>query len=491
MDEADRIVVRGHVRIPKHVLKNIDDEILRANLTIKSKYGDDVLAYHDKGDHYLVPRYWFARNMARRYQHLILNKDPKGLWYKKTWKFRGTLRDHQAHPRPGSGCVAVTELPQLILKHKGIFAEGPCGSGKTVSAIHTMAALGMRTIVVTPNATVRNQWIESLAQFMPDARVTVYGGSKAKKRRDLTGDVVVASLQLLAREPLPDHIEFPFYVMYECHMSAAPIYQKAMFHVAYRYSLALSATGNRFDGLDKLFRYNLAAKSVTLDTDQLRVTCLLKPFGYDSTDTEEYEQIPSMMLDRALAVNERRNITIVRAINASYQKGRKILVLGKDLFQLRILRDVFVHLAPDAKTAVLCGEITKYDTIVKELARTPAQRKEDERLINDPEAVLFSTYKMLGTGADMPEKDALICALSLLDCRQALGRIQRNVPGKPLPIALFFADDLKQMRQRFTGMYYGALKPLGRDKCWVINECPYLQGLKGSNIRHEVKAGSA
>ena len=480
--QINKITVCGAVYAPKHLLRNEDMELVRKELTIESKYGDaPVYAYQERADWIVVPRFWFGRRLGHKYRQFIVNRDPPVT--RRKWKFHGTLRKHQSNPKPGY--TATPALAELILNHKGVFAEGPCGSGKTISAIYAISMLGMRTIIVTPNEEVRKQWLAALAKFLPEARVTVYGGPKAKKRRDLTGDIVVASLQLLSMLPEPLDEGFALYIMDECHMAAAPMYQKAMFNVPYRYALALSATGDRFDGMDKLFRYCLSTTSVKLDTDQMTITCVLKPFEHDTIEKRRLERIVAMNIDKELAHNQRRNIKLVEYVRAAYHNDRKIIVLGKDLLQLRILRDVFQAMEPYALTSIMAGEITRNGKKVDDLARSPAQRKLDEQNKNDPNAVVFATYKMLGTGYDAPEKDVLICASFLLDCRQAIGRVQRRLKGKPLPLALILVDDLKQLKRRIAGSYYGALAPLGKDRCKVVNECAYLRGaLKGSNIRH-------
>ena len=482
----NKITVCGPVYVPKHVLKRGDEELVRKELTVESRYGGaPVYAFQETPDWFILPRFWFGRRLGAKYRPLIINRDPKIV--PRKWTFRGELRRHQSHP--ALGCIATTQLADEILNHKGVFAEGPCGSGKTVSAIYAIAQLGMRTIIITPNEEVRKQWLAALKRFLPGVRVTVYGGPKAKKRRDLTGDVVVASLQLMSMLPEPLTEGFGLYVMDECHMAAAPMYQKAMFNVPYRYALALSATGDRFDGMDKLFRNCLSTKTVKLDTDQMMITCIFKPFEHDTVEKRRLERLVPMNIDRALAPIQRRNIKLIEYVQAAYHNKRKILVLGKDLPQLRILRDVFAVMEPDALTSVMAGEITRNGKKVDELARSTAQRVQDELHKNDPDAVVFATYKMLGTGYDAPEKDTLICATSVLDCRQAIGRVQRRLKGKPLPIALFLIDNLKQLRNRVKGTYYSALAPLGKKRCKVVNECAYLrEALKGSNIRHAIVA---
>lgn len=476
---TDRIIVAGSVIIPKAVLKREDDALLLKELTLYSKYDDDkpIRAFLEMPDSYQVPRFWFAAKLGQKYRHLVDNMDPV-LPVRAKWKFNGQLRPHQLTPK--FGLTPVTSIAPLIEKFRGVFVTAPCGSGKTVAAIYTIAQMGLPTIVVTPNETVRDQWLKALRHFLPGARTTQYDG----RRKDVSGDVVVASLQLISMKPIDR--AFPLYILDEAHQAAAPEFQRAMFNVNYRFSLALTATGNRFDGLDPLFKLPLSCKEVELDTDQMPVTCLYRPVLYTNEERAEFETYDSMTVDRALGLFQRRNMAILKSLDAAYLRGRKLMVLSKEILQLRVLRDTFRLMHPDAKLALYCGEVTRFGKVVPDLARSAEEKAEDERYLADADAVLFSTYGKAGTGYDNVEKDAIIFAQNILDVRQALGRVQRSHPGKPAPLALFFVDDLKQTTGRAVGTYWGALAPLGTHRCKLINECPYLLEQLGRHVTHRV-----
>jgi len=481
---ADQIIVAGSVTIPKAVLRREDDALLHKELTLFSKYdsaqSNPIRAFLEMPDSYQVPRFWFATKLGPKYRHLVVNRDPA--LTKMKWKFHGQLRPHQLNPK--FGLTAVPLLAPLVEKFRGVFTTAPCGSGKTVAAIYTIAQLGLPTLVITPNEAVRRQWITAIKRFLPDVRVTQYDG----KKKDTSGDVVVASLQLMSMRPIDR--DFPFLIVDEAHQSSCPEFQRAMFNVNYRYSLALTATGDRFDGMDPLFRWALSAHEVELDTDQMKVTCLFRPVYHAQDDRAALETYKSMEVDRFLGLIPRRNEIILNAVLAAHSKGRKLMVLSKNIRQLRALYSVFKHLRPDAKTALYCGEVTRYGKVVKSMERSADEKREDEKYLDDAEAVLFSTYGKAGTGYDNVEKDAIIFAQNVLDVRQALGRVQRSAPGKPAPLALFFVDDLKQTTGRAIGTYWGALAPLGPHRCEVINECPFLLEQLGRKVAHRVSAES-
>jgi len=59
----------------------------------------------------------------------------------------------------------------------------PCGFGKTVVALHCVAARGRRALVVAPNTVLAEQWAERAAQFLPGARVVELKAALAAKSR--------------------------------------------------------------------------------------------------------------------------------------------------------------------------------------------------------------------------------------------------------------------------------------------------------------------
>jgi len=459
------IEIRGCVHIPKHVLRNDDEMLLRKSLVYVSKYddGEPVIGYMETDTHFLVPKFWFHAHLAHKYQNIV-DMTPTGPV--QTWKFAASLRPHQRYPN--QGYASFPQVANKLKALKGLFASAPCGSGKTVLGIYVAAQFGVPTIVVTPGETVRKQWLSAIKTFLPDLLATEYSGRK----KDLSGDIVVASLQLLAKGPIAR--DFPLLIMDEAHMASTKEFQKASYYLNYRYSLALTATGNRFDGLDVLFRNALGLQEVELDTDQMPVTVLFEDYDIAYADEERMNtlnlSIPGRV-DRYLELLTYRNTRLVKTIQSAYRKGRKLVVISKSIKQLMLLRTVFQQIEPEAKTALFTGDLTQDGKIIKELKRTKAQITEDERYVNDPDAVLFSTIGKAGVGWDCAGKDALILALPLLDIRQVLGRVQRYVPGKATPIALYPVDNFPTLVKRATGAYWGALWPLiQRKQCVVRNK---------------------
>jgi len=480
----NEIVIDGAVTVPKHLLRAEDIALIEDELSYRSVYqekgSESVAGYLETPEAFRLPRFWFDRTLGRKYGSKVVDRSPQEK--RNKWKFHGELRSHQA--LTDGKYASFPEVVEALLRHTGVFVSAPCGSGKTVCAIYAIAQLGVPTIILTPNETVRKQWIAACEMFLPQLVVTEYSG----KRKNLSGDIVVASLQLASMREVMR--EFPFLVLDEAHMASTKEFQKAMYHIKFHRSLALTATGDRFDGMDPLFRNALAAKDLELDTDQMPITVRFEPYGLTTDDEEELLKMGPKRIDHGLALISYRNSKLIKAVLASYRNGRKLVVISKSIPQLQIMRSVFVQVAPEAKTALFCGEITKFGKAVKDLKRSKQQVIEDERYIDDPDAVLFATVGKAGVGWDCKEKDALIFALPMLDMRQVLGRVQRYLPGKKKPIAYYPVD--KILTSRATGSYWKGLYPLiERKACRVDNRCDFLDLRDGGDWRARRSSSTA
>jgi len=474
MPEKPKVIVRGVVEVPVSILTKAELAHIEKTLLVHNKRdaAKSVKAYRFSRDLTTIelPKYYVVKHLLDRVRPYLVNTE---LTEKpKKWTFAGQLRPHQLAPK--SGCVSTPQLAELVRKKKGVFASAPCGSGKTISAIYVIAALGGSSLVIVPNQTLLKQWCAQLKRFLPGARVTKYCGS-AKK--DLTGDVVVASLQLLAADRIDR--KFSLLILDEAHMAATNVFSRAMFNVNFKHSLALTATGDRFDRMDPLFRWPLAHTTVTLDTDQLPVTVRYVPFTYrDKAMQDALNAVDPIRIDHSLALYAPRNTKLIELLLDAVARKRRIIVISKSIVQLRLLWTVFTSVRPDIKTAVYTGDPSIGGKRVKETGRSAAEVLQDERYLNDPDAVVFTTVGKAGVGYDDPNKDYLLMALPMLDPRQVIGRVQRALPGKNPPEVVVLVDDLTSPKDRMLAAYFMALLPL-KEKCIVHNQCPWYRGKIG------------
>jgi superfamily II DNA or RNA helicase len=132
----------------------------------------------------------------------------------------------------------------------------PCGWGKTVIGLYLCGKLGVKTLIIVHKEFLVNQWKERILQFIPDAKI----GIIQQNITDVIGkDIVIGMLQSISMKDYPEWIfdEFGFTILDECHHLGAEVFSRALPKVNSRYTLGLSATPYRTDGLNKVFEWYL------------------------------------------------------------------------------------------------------------------------------------------------------------------------------------------------------------------------------------------
>ena len=101
-----------------------------------------------------------------------------------------------------------------------------------------------------------NQWVERINDFIPNARIGKLQGNVIKVEGY---DIVIAMLQSVSMRDYPEDTfdDFGFVIYDECHHLGAEIFSRSLIKVGCQYTLGLSATPDRADGLTKVFKWFL------------------------------------------------------------------------------------------------------------------------------------------------------------------------------------------------------------------------------------------
>lgn len=154
------------------------------------------------------------------------------------WNFAGALR---------SGQTAVVDSFLKPEPHDGILSL-QTGGGKTVCALYIASCLRVPTLVLVHNTFLRDQWIDRIKAFLPNARTGIIQGDSL----EIEGrDVVVGMLQTVALKDFPPKTFAPFglVIVDECHHIASEAFSQAVPKLTSQYMLGLSATPERKDRL--------------------------------------------------------------------------------------------------------------------------------------------------------------------------------------------------------------------------------------------------
>lgn len=359
-------------------------------------------------------------------------------------EFKGQLREKQIAPM--ETFMKSCEKGSLSLKSHGGIVSLPCGYGKTILALNLISRLQKKTLVIVHKEFLINQWRERIEQFLPDARVGLIQASKVDIQNK---DIVLGMLQSISMKEYPEDTfkSFGFTIIDECHHIAAEVFSRALPKINSQYSLGLSATPKRKDGLSKVFNWFLGPMIYEIKKrDGIKVDVNVLEYNnkdqeYCNQELTGYGKICMPRMINNICNYTRRTELIIELIIRLRNKGKKILVLSnrrqhlKDIYELVIEKDI--------------------DTIGFYIGGM----KQSELKESESKNILLGTYTMSSEGMDIPDLDAIIFASPKSDIVQSIGRILRK-QHEINPIAWDIVDNFppfsKQYIKRRT--YYRKLK---------------------------------
>lgn len=439
-----RFVTDGHfLYCPR---ESVNVRALRYGLA----YGDQPSEGVIVGEHIRIPRH-YALNMT----YDLVDNAPKIFpRWKSSTELVTTPRDYQVAP-----------LEAAKASRGGILNLG-CGYGKTVLACYYMAHEGFKAAVLVDKVNLLSQWAEEIATHLkvPVGRIGVVQG----KRWEWDDyDIVLCSVQTLARrgDDVPEgfYESFGVAVFDECHHMAAPTF-KALCHRFAGIRLGLSATPNREDGLEDIFRNHIGPVFYSKTDQELIPRIIFQQTGTDSSVAEDRDALSSngeihyRRLCGCLGRLEDRNELAAAYARNLLAEGHHVLCLTASAEHV----DVFARVLEE-HLSIPVG-IAKGDVKGEDRA---------ENIKNHRIAV--GTLDVASEALNVPSLSALV-VLTPFGARQhgnvlqqTLGRIQRRYSDKPDPVAVFLEDEqigfciglTKQIKRALRSMEYAyELRPV-------------------------------
>lgn len=221
-------------------------------------------------------------------------------------------------------------------------------------------------------------------------------------------------------------------VVSNCHHMGAQVFSRALFKVNFKYSLGLSATVSRKDGLSKVFKWflgDIVYKAKAKQSDDVNV--LIKYF-YESEP--EYSHIP-------LLYNGKPNISKLINQVCSYAPRTQMLV---DELEKVMVKE------PDREVIILSDRRNHLQEIesclnskgFKNIGYYVGGMKQSDLKESEKQNILLGTYNMVSEGFDLPKLNTLVLASPKSDVEQSVGRIQRQLKEerKYVPLIIDIVD---------------------------------------------------
>ena len=433
-----KVIVDGRAWIQKSDLTASQLNNLRETLTVTpqktSEHEDEapepLPLYAETKDAIGVPRQYFMERKRDVHEvDLQVTEGDHARWAGPI-KFAGSLRQEQQEALD----VVVPKLKAGLL---GCIIQAVPGWGKTVACLALIDALKVPTVVVVHKEFLRDQWIDRIKEFLPEAKVGLAQGDIC----DYTGKhIVVAMVHSLAK---PGRYPDSFYnwpglvITDETHRVGAKTWSPVPAMFPSRYRVGVTATPRRKDGCENVFFYHIGRILFRAKEKRLlpRVRRVWSNFRFVKTPNFNPNVCSRSIQINILCKSRARNRLIIDQLVLAVKAGRKILVLSERLEHLATLEKLLLKEMDgnEPSTGYYVGGMSP-----------------DERRESATKTVIFATVQYAAEGMDIPPLDTLFMTTPNSDVEQAVGRILRPFEGKKEPVVVDFRDD-KVVRFRRNG----------------------------------------
>ena len=415
--------------ILKSELKDINKvkRDLTATIISKNQPSTSVSFYRESHKKMYLPRYYGISHFG-----IPENRLSEGENISLT--FSGSLRPLQEK---------IVE--SFIEKGNGLIEVG-CGQGKTICALNIIQRLGKKTLVVVHKEFLLNQWVERIAEFLPNARVGRIQGQNI----DIDKDIVIGMLQSLSMKEYNDSVfsSFGLIVFDEVHHISSEVFSNFLFKVVANHMLGLSATMERKDGTTPFFKMFLG-DVVYKQTEKEVYNVIVRAYEYKNADPEfnevEYDMRGnvkySTMITKLCSYNHRTEFVL--NIIADLLKERptnQIMVIAHNKSVLKYIYD-----------AIASREMSSVGYYVGGM-------KEKDLKESEKKSVIIATYSMAAEALDIKTLTTLIMVTPKTDIEQAVGRILREKHSSPIVVDIVDTHSLFKNQWKKRKTFYNSQK---------------------------------
>lgn len=293
--------------------------------------------------------------------------------------------------------------------------------------------------------TYKYQWNNKFLNY-GTCRVTSIANIEVTKENKLVYDIEVENNHNFVVSGKHNDIRA---IVHNCHHFSSRVFSKALLKICPRYTIGLSATPHRLDGLMKVVKWFLGDILVKVERKGDNAV-YIKSFDYKSNDKlyeEKKRWIPGSNQAKPDTVKmitnmykmKNRNKFVTNIINGLRKKDeRKTLVLSGRIEHLKILKE-----AVDALIAIDVIQGLCYQDEIKTAFYIGGMK--DYQLKDAAEAdIIFATYSMAEEGLDIDGLNTLVLATPKKNIIQSIGRIMRKPieEGDVNPLIIDIIDDL-------------------------------------------------
>jgi superfamily II DNA or RNA helicase len=314
------------------------------------------------------------------------------------------------------------------------------GAGKTVTAINDARRIGGRTLFVVHTRDLVLQARDQFVKLWPDVRTGLF----LDEQRDTDAQNVVGTIQSLTRnltQFAPK--DFTYLIIDEAHHATAESYRRLLGYLRPKFTLGLTATPDRADGLSVLEVFRTAAHRLSL---------------------REAVELGELVPIRCVRVQTNIDLSRVRFNQIQYTRRdleETVRVPARD----RLIVETYTDHVPGRKAVAFCVNVRHGEDLAERFREhgvpargvsgrmNAAERKACLDAFARGELRVLCACDLLNEGWDCPDVEVLLMArptLSKVIYLQQLGRGTRKAPGKDCLVVFDFVDNASRYNQSLS-----------------------------------------
>jgi len=327
---------------------------------------------------------------------------------------------------------SFSEVVDLTVPDSHAFVGNGIVCHNTLMGVKVACTVNRKTLVVINSEFLAEQWIDHFKRFtnIKDDEI----GAIQQDQRDISGKkVVIGMIQTMVRRDFSKEEKkaFGLVIWDEAHRLPAPVFSQTLQKFDAKYLLGLSATPERWDGLDALLGHGLGGKlnSIVMgpqlvpDIYIVYNSSKLNPYHYKYAYGPNAGKINLCKLINLITGLIGRNQYISKLAIKAVEKDRKVMVFSDRKDQLRDVQARIEQTLPGS-TALFIGGLKKAERDSAKFAK-----------------IMLCTYQFAAEALDVPERDCLILASPKSKVKQVMGRILRSQDGKRNPVVVDVVDN--------------------------------------------------
>ena len=435
-DEVATYLGQKGFTIKKENISIQEQQLIRKELNVKPYVPKSSLVkppafpiYRESKNKFYVPRFYGIETYGEPDADIMNEGKDINI------NFKGELREAQ---KP-----IVEKYLKHIKNHGCGLLALHTGFGKTCIGLYILSMIKKKTLIIVHKEFLLRQWIERIEQFLPNAKV---GKIQASTIDVVDKDIVICMLQSISMKDYPKGLfdEYGFSIFDEVHHISAEVFSRALFKIVTKYSLGLSATMQRKDGLTKVIKWflgDIVCKKERKGEDNVLVKAItynIDDEDFNKIETDFRGQIKYTTMIKKICEFNRRTEFILRILEDTLKenKEQQIMILGHQKKLLAYIHDAIKH-----RTIATVGYYI-------------GGMKEKDLKISEGKKVIIATYAMAEEGLDIKSLTTLIMATPKVDVTQSIGRILRKKHKQALVIDIVDTHCLFQRHFKKRKTFY-------------------------------------